>query len=309
MTRRRAGSYYLIEEEISVKLFEHYKSFWGTLLEGVLKAGLGAITASMSEESVGEDKMAGGNMLALHAGLGAIWLFLVGKDFAEAGFDRKAINENVEDLTVEILTYAKLKSRGNFEEVSPQDFINQVNQEIIAIINNVLKDRDLSEISSNSEDFQGSQDQQMQKFREEIMGKLKDSTSVLHKDVLLNLAKIGLAATISGAVAIPFSASSLAAPIAVASIGASLTSISAALLKAGAQNPKEISASLSKGVRIKNDELFSDQDVDSVRQDVRSSLVLEEERIRRQNARPQGILSQVFAGGRVAPSNTEMTEL
>ena len=270
MSRRRRGGDYQRLGRASRTCYDAYQSSWGKIIGGVLEGGLGTTIAAMSGE-------AGEEMLGIHGALGAIWLALTTKNYAEAGTDYLGKREEyIADLGIEILTYARLREQMPLEE-RPEDFFKNTNNKIIAAIN-------LSLSSSSRLPEPVHAPETAAKLVTEIQNIASDRSKMSGAKMLSLIAATSALAAIGGAVAIPLTGKSTAA-IATAGVGAALTSISGALLSSKATTSKNVSYNLYNAIKGLNEREFGRLTEDA--------LDLTRQQIRQECARPAGSMRAI----------------
>lgn len=261
--RNRKTGYSPLVEQTTQRLYDAYKSNTGKIVKGALEGALGSTISAMS--SVADDEM-----LGIHAALGGIWVALTAGSFVEAG--NQYINKREEDIAnvgLEALTYTNLRSR-NFQG-SENDFIKIVNDELTDVISESLK-------KNNAPTLAESELEKISKAmtsRVDFERLVEERSSMLGGTALAVAAGVGAAAVVGGVGAMVAAGSSKAvfdAGIAVAGVGAFVTSTAGGLLNAAATNSKTISGEISKRLELLNDELGKTLgvDVDDIRSRIRS---------------------------------------
>jgi hypothetical protein len=262
MRNRKKEVAYSLLGDTSQTLYNAYKSNTGKIVQGALEGGLGTTIAAMSS-------VADNEMLGIHTALGGIWVALTAKNFAEAGNEYlNKREEDIENLGIEILTYAKLRAR-DFRGVE-RSFIATVNSELVEAISDSLTKNNSPELSADEIEEIG----QAMTSRENFEALTRKRSTMTNAKILTATAAIGALGVTGGVVAMAAAGSNVAAfnaGIASAGAGTALTSISGGLLNAGAANSRSISSGIFERIEMLNETKFglSREDLKQTRSEIR----------------------------------------
>lgn len=291
MKHRTRG--YSLVGDTSQTLYNAYKSNAGKIVQGALEGALGATVAAMSS-------VADNEMLGIHTALGGIWTSLTAKNFAEAG--HKYLHkreEDIENIGVEILTYAKLRSRGF--EGEQRDFARTINNELISAISTSLIKNNAAEVNQDEID-EICHAAQMEDSNEKFEALVRKRSEMRGGTILTVAAVAGVAALIGGVgtmVAAGSNTAAFNAGIGFAGSGAFLTSLSGGLMNASATNSRSISHGICDAIESLNQSKFSVTDVEETKRQVTAEL--DSARKRREEGLPSAVASHTGSLGAVTP--------
>jgi len=265
------GEYSLLGNT-SQTLYNAYKSNAGKVVQGTLEGALGATIAAMS--SVADEEM-----LGIHTALGGIWTALTAKNFVEAGHEYlHKKEEDIENIGIEILTYAKLRSR-NFEG-EQNAFSKTINDELIAAISGSLVRKKSPEVSSDEID----EIVNMLEVPPEKFEALVRKRSEMQGGTMLTVAAVlGVAAVIGGVgtmVAAGSNTTAFNTGIGIAGGGTFLTSLSGGLMNASATNSRSISSGICEAIQSLNESKFIASDIE----EVKTQVITEQDSVRKRRA-------------------------
>lgn len=286
--RNRKTSYSILGDT-SQTLYNAYKSNVGKIVQGVLEGGLGTTIAAMSS-------VADNEMLGIHVALGGIWIGLTAKNFAEAGNEYlNKREEDIENLGIEILTYAKLSAKNSKD--NSENFIASVNSELIGAINTALTKNNSPELSQDETE----EISQAMISRENFEALAKKRSRMINAKTLTAAATVGVLGVSGGVVTMAAAGSNVAAfnaGIAAAGVGAALTSVSGGLLNAGSANSRSISSAMFEAVEMLNATKFSKEEIEQARSEIKQDEL--------DKKQPSGSLSSKTSK-RVVEEGTELT--